>query len=131
MAKSYKLKDDNYIDSSDVVHNTNLLDTLLESMLNREQGIVDRIAGYGQPAFNIENGSGTMDWNTACGTKSGFYRGSGLANSPSGSTTANWWFVLHIVHDNSFKVQIAFPYAYSNIYIRHQNTSWSNWVKVI
>ena len=73
----------------------------------------------------------TGDWNTACGEKSGFFMGSGLANSPSGTTVSNWYFVHQMVHNNLYKVQLAYSFGYGLSYIRSQaGGGWSSWKRI-
>lgn len=88
------------------------------------EDILNRIAGYGQIANEV-----TGDWNTACGTASGFYMGNGLNNSPSGTTVAGWWWVIHIVHNNLYQRQIAFSFLNnSEIFTRIMNNgTWNSW----
>ena len=132
MSKSYKLKGDNYIDSTGIVHDSEVLDesnklnVLLESMLNRDEGIVRRIAGYGQVCKQV-----TGDWDTACGVSSGFYMGSNLNNSPNVSSTSGWFHVIHLVHNANFMVQLAFSFSGNHMCMRTKNNTWSNWQQII
>lgn len=88
------------------------------------QDILTRILGYGQIANEV-----TGDWNTACGTASGIYMGNGLAHSPSGTTVAGWWWVIHLVHNNLYQRQIAYSFLNNNqIFTRIMNNgTWNNW----
>jgi hypothetical protein len=88
------------------------------------EDILNRIAGYGQIANEV-----TGDWNTACGTASGIYMGNGLTNSPTGSTVAGWWWVLHIAHNNLYQRQIAYSFLNnSQVFTRIMNNgTWNNW----
>jgi hypothetical protein len=65
------------------------------------------------------------DWNTACGQKSGFYRGYALNNSP----TESWYYVQHIAHGEDYQMQIAQDYFNpENLYIRTcHNYAWNPW----
>ena len=88
------------------------------------QDILTRILGYGQIANEV-----TGDWNTACGTASGIYMGNGLTNSPSGTTVAGWWWVIHLAHNNLYQRQIAFSFLNNaQIFTRIMNNgTWNNW----
>ena len=88
------------------------------------QDILTRILGYGQIANEV-----TGDWNTACGTASGIYMGNGLAHSPSGTTVAGWWWVIHLAHNNLYQRQIAYSFLNNNqIFTRIMNNgTWNNW----
>lgn len=96
----------------------------IESLEVDGDNILTRILGYGQIANQV-----TGDWNTACGEASGFYMGSGLSNSPSGITVDNWWWVIHLVHNDKYQRQIAFSFLDNGeIYTRIQNNgNWNNW----
>lgn len=95
-----------------------------ESLEVDGENILTRIAGYGQGANQV-----TGDWNTACGTASGFYMGNGLTHSPAGKTVDGWWWVIHLVHNDKYQRQIAFSFLNnSEIYTRMQNNgTWNNW----
>ena len=88
------------------------------------QDILTRILGYGQIANEV-----TGDWNTVCGTASGIYMGNGLTHSPSGTTVAGWWWVIHLVHNASYQRQIAYSFLNNNqIFTRIQNNgTWNSW----
>lgn len=91
------------------------------------ENILTRIAGYGQGANQV-----TGDWNSACGTASGFYMGENLSHSPSGTTVSGWWWVIHLVHNENYQRQIAFSFLNnSEIYTRIMNNgTWNNWTQV-
>lgn len=94
-------------------------------LLVQGENILSRIAGYGQPAILAP----TADWNTAGGTKSGFYMGSNMSNAPGNST--NWFFVLHLVHNNKYMRQLAFDFFSINIWTRRMdNGTWGSWEQV-
>lgn len=95
-----------------------------ESLEVGGENLLTRIAGYGQVANQV-----TGDWNTACGTASGFYMGNGLTNSPAGTTVDGWWWVIHLVHNDKYQRQIAFSFLNnSEIYTRIQNNgTWNSW----
>lgn len=88
------------------------------------ENILTRIAGYGQIANQV-----TGDWNTACGEASGIYMGNGLTNSPTGSTVAGWWWVIHLVHNATYQRQIAFSFLNNGeVYTRIMNNgTWNSW----
>ncbi len=92
-----------------------------------DENILKRIAGYGQIANQV-----TGDWDTACGDASGIYMGNGLTHSPSGSTVSNWWWVIHIVHNDKYQRQIAYSFLNnSEIYTRIQNNgTWNTWTTI-
>ena len=92
------------------------------------ENILSRIAGFGE----VCKSAPTSDWNTACGTASGFYMGSDMSNSPSGSTVSNWWWVIHLAHNNKYQRQIAFSFLENaGIYTRIMNNgTWSSWTQV-
>lgn len=98
-----------------------------ESLEVSGNNILNRILGYGQPASAVSG-----DWNSACGTASGFYMGNGLSNSPTGATVDNWWWVIHIVHNATYQRQIAFSFLNnSQIFTRIQNNgNWNSWTQL-
>lgn len=95
-----------------------------ESLEVDGENILTRIAGYGQGANQV-----TGDWNTACGTASGFYMGNGLSNSPAGATVDGWWWIIHLVHNSEYQRQIAFSFLNNGeVYTRIMNNgTWSAW----
>ena len=98
-----------------------------ESLEVGGDNILTRIAGYGQGANQV-----TGDWNTACGTASGFYMGNGLTNSPTGATVDGWWWVIHLVHNATYQRQIAFSFLNNaQMFTRIQNNgTWNNWTPI-
>lgn len=67
----------------------------------------------------------TGDLNTCCGQATGFYMGELLTNAPN----TGWWFIIHIVHNESYIKQIAHSFTDDQIRIRSkQNGTWSNWI---
>lgn len=86
--------------------------------------ILDRIKGYGGQCEQV-----TGDWNTACGNRTGFFMGYGLENAPTGWTTSDWWYVIQLVHNAQYKIQLAFSFSPENIiHIRYQSGGgWSGW----
>lgn len=92
------------------------------------ENILSRIAGFGQLCMSAP----TSDWDTACGTRSGFYMGADMSNSPSGSTVANWWWVIHLAHNDKYQRQVAFSFLENaGIYTRIMNNgTWGNWTQV-
>ena len=99
-----------------------------ESLEVKGQNILTRIGGYGE----LCKSAPTSDWDTACGTASGFYMGSGMSHSPSGDTVANWWWVIHLAHNENYARQIAFSFLNNNgIYTRIKNNgTWGSWTQV-
>ena len=95
-----------------------------ESLEVSGENILDRIEGYGQIAKLVEN-----DWNIDCGNASGFYMGNGLRHTPIGSTVEDWWWVIHLVHNEKYQRQIAYSFLNnSEIYTRIMNNgNWNNW----
>ena len=89
--------------------------------------ILTRIAGYGQVTKQV-----TGDWNTACGTASGFYMGDSLSHSPTGATVGGWWWVIHLVHNNLYQRQIAFSFLNNGqMFTRIMNNgTWNSWTLV-
>lgn len=89
------------------------------------ENVMNRIEGFGEVCMSAP----TNDWNTACGTRSGFYMGADMNNSPTGSTVANWWWVIHLAHNNLYQRQIAFSFLNnSQIFTRIMNNgTWNNW----
>lgn len=70
------------------------------------------------------------DLNTACGNETGFYRGAGLTNKPTGS--GEWIYIIHLVHDETYKKQIAFDFFSNAVWIRTQtNGNWGDWQTII
>lgn len=92
------------------------------------ENIMNRIEGFGELCMSAP----TSDWNTACGTRSGFYMGADMSNSPSGNTVANWWWVIHLAHNDNYQRQIAFSFLENaGIYTRIKNNgSWNSWTQV-
>lgn len=99
-----------------------------ESLEVSGENILNRIEGFGE----LCKSAPTSDWNTACGTASGFYMGADMSNSPSGSTVANWWWVIHLAHNEKYQRQIAFSFLENaGIYTRIMNNgTWGNWTQV-
>lgn len=89
------------------------------------ENVMDRIEGFGEVCMSAP----TSDWNTACGTRSGFYMGSDMSNSPSGNTVANWWFVIHLAHNANYQRQVAFSFLEPNTaFVRLKNNgTWGAW----
>lgn len=99
-----------------------------ESLEVGGQNILSRIAGFGE----LCKSAPTSDWNTACGTASGFYMGADMSHSPSGNTVANWWWVIHLAHNENYQRQIAFSFLENaGIYTRIMNNgTWGSWTQV-
>lgn len=92
------------------------------------ENIMNRIEGFGELCMSAP----TNDWNTACGTRSGFYMGADMSNSPNGSTVAGWWWVIHLAHNNLYQRQIAFSFLNnSQMFTRIMNNgTWNSWTLV-
>ncbi len=89
------------------------------------EDIVSKFTGIGGAA----KAATTSDWNTACGILSGLYMGSNMSHAPKNST--NWFFVLHIVHNNLYQRQLAFDFFGLEIYTRRMdNGSWGSWQRI-
>ena len=116
-----------YIDTLNNSVGVNCFPSDEESLEIGGQNILTRIGGYGEPTKSV-----TGDWNTACGTASGFYMGDSLSHSPSGSTVGGWWWVLHLVHNDKYQRQIAFSFLNNDgIYTRIMNNgTWGSWTQV-
>lgn len=73
------------------------------------------------------------DWNTACGNQTGFYMGNNLANRPTDMNTVDGWFyVIHLVHNETFKTQIFLSFGQNQIAIRSMNAgNWSGFTRII
>ena len=92
------------------------------------ENLMNRIEGFGELCMSAP----TSDWDTACGTRSGFYMGADMSNSPSGNTVANWWWVIHLAHNDNYQRQIAFSFLENaGIYTRIKNNgTWNSWTQV-
>lgn len=124
MAKSIKLKNDTYWDARSIEYIAN---SIVDGTTTRSdlKGRIDNLAGFMATAIPV-----TGDWNNLPAFN-GLYRGSGLSNAPSGTTVANWWFVLQIVHsDANYRKQLAFSFSKDNtsIYSRGKDSNgWGSW----
>lgn len=91
----------------------------------QNQDILDKFTGIGGTA----QAASTSDWNTAGGMKTGIYMGSSMSNAPNNS--ANWFFVLHMVHNAKYQRQVAFDFFSINIFTRRMdNGTWGAWEQV-
>lgn len=99
-----------------------------ESLEVGGENVMNRIEGFGEVCMSAP----TNDWNTACGTRSGFYMGADMSNSPNGATVANWWWVIHLAHNNLYQRQIAFSFLNnSQMFTRIMNNgTWNNWTLI-
>ena len=89
------------------------------------EDIVSKFTGIGGVAKSAQ----TSDWNTACETLSGIYMGSNMSNAPNNS--ANWFFVLHMAHNDLYQRQLAFDFFSLDIYTRRMdNGTWGAWDQV-
>ena len=132
MSKSIKLKDNNYIDSSSIVHNRELLSEKINSMGGSisNQGtqinsIINRISGYGS------QGTLTNDPDNL-GIASGFYRYYG---NFGGKIAESWWFIIHIAHydpNGNYARQIVGNYFGNNLFSRIQTSGvWSDFKTIL
>ena len=86
------------------------------------EDIMSKFTGIG----GIARSAPTSDWNTAGGTLSGIYMGSNMSNAPGNSS--NWFFVLHMAHNNLYQRQLAFDFFGLSIYTRRMdNGNWGDW----
>ena len=91
----------------------------------QNQDILDKFSGIGGTA----QAASTSDWNTAGGMKTDIYMGSSMSNATNNS--ANWFFVLHMVHNDLYQRQLAFDFFSLDIYTRRMdNGTWGAWDKV-
>ena len=80
--------------------------------------------GVGGLAKNITG----QNLNTACGEKSGFYMGDNMTNAPS----TRWWYIEHIVHNASYKVQVAHDFFSNTAMKRTCNAgTWNSWTQFV
>lgn len=69
------------------------------------------------------------DLNTACGTATGFYMGYKLENRPN--LNDDWFYIIHLVHNELFMKQMAFSFFSNELYVRTKNNgNWSGWQSV-
>ena len=86
------------------------------------EDIMSKFTGIG----GIARSAPTSDWNTAGGTLSGIYMGSNMSHAPGNSS--NWFFVLHMAHNNLYQRQLAFDFFGLSIYTRRMdNGVWGDW----
>lgn len=86
------------------------------------EDIMSKFTGIG----GIARSAPTSDWNTAGGTLSGIYMGSNMSHAPGNSS--NWFFVLHMAHNNLYQRQLAFDFFGLSIYTRRMdNGTWGDW----
>lgn len=86
------------------------------------EDIASKFTGIGGVAKSAQ----TSDWNTAGGMKTGIYMGSNMSNAPGNSS--NWFFVLHMAHNNLYQRQLAFDFFGLSIYTRRMdNGNWGDW----
>jgi hypothetical protein len=91
------------------------------------QDIQDKFTGIGGYAKEAT----TSDWNTACQNKTGIFMGSNMSNAPNGS--ANWFFVLSMVHNANYQRQVAFDFFGIGIWTRRMdNGNWdASWTQIL
>lgn len=115
MSKSYKLKGDNYIDSSSIVHSRKKLNNLLNNTL-KENGIIDY----------------STNWNNI--TSVGFYLYNGWAGSDTGSNRPTndrgMGFFIVMYSPNWLNYQQIY-FCSAGIYLRmFADGTWKNWTKI-
>lgn len=86
------------------------------------------LGGIGGQCKTVEG-----DWNTACGNMTGFYMGRNLTNRPTDmSTVDSWFYVIHLVHNETFQTQIFLSFGANEISIRSMNGgNWSGFKRII
>ena len=91
------------------------------------EDIVSKFTGIG----GVARLAPTSDWNTACQTLSGIYMGSSMSNAPNNSS--NWFFVLHMAHNDKYQRQIAFDFFSIKVWTRRMdNGNWdSSWTELL
>lgn len=111
MSKSIKLKDENYIDSSSIMHNRRLLKEVLESKINKNVYATNNIDA------NDLDESGM------------YYLGTGCSNIPE---SAYMRLIVNGGKDSGDVLQIAVKMQdVPNIYIRTKtNNVWHSWIPV-
>ena len=116
-------------DSQTDTYSCDFINNLSEEQKILYNAVIDRIKGYGEQCKKLSDGS---DLNTDCGNRSGFFMGNTLKNAPTGWTTANWWYIIQLVHNELYKVQLAFSFSPENIiHIRYQSGGgWSDWASL-
>jgi len=90
----------------------------------------EALGGSGNYCFQLSNGT---DLNTATDLKkkSGFFMGAGLVNGPMGRGSTDWLYIINMVHNPNYTVQIAIPFEMSRIfYRRYYNSSWGSWLEL-
>lgn len=96
----------------------------IEQRFEDDETYVDnKTVGYGEVCKNVSNNN----WNSICGTASGFYMGNSMTNAPSNSS--GWFYVIHLAHNSLYQKQLAFDFFSNTKYIRtRDNGTWGNWV---
>lgn len=108
MSKSIKLKNDNYLDSKSIVHNKNLLYTILQQLTGRTY--------YNSDANTF----------TATGI---YYLSTGATNTPENLT----WIYLMVIKSTASAdiIQFAMRVGGDKIYFRsYAGSSWKDWKKI-
>lgn len=91
----------------------------------QNQDILDKFTGIGGTA----QAASTSDWDTAGGMKTGIYMGSNMSHAPENS--ANWFYVLHMVHNNLYQRQVAYDFFGIDMWTRRKdNGTWYPWYRV-
>ena len=115
MNKSYKPKDGNYIDSTGIVHNREILKNILP---------------IGKAIWNLNLNDLPNIY------KYGLFAGLNCTNAPSNySSNANHWYIIQLTYEN-LAIQFATPMfegytESSKLYMRRKSTtSWSSWSNI-
>lgn len=91
----------------------------------QNQDILDKFTGIGGTA----QAASTSDWNTAGGMKTGIYMGSNMSHAPENS--ANWFYVLHMVHNANYQRQVAYDFFGIDMWTRRKdNGTWYPWYRI-
>lgn len=126
MSKSIKLKNDNYWDSSSIVHNKKTIKDMVEDITGSRNGGLAKKKIVGNINLDDLRTEGT-----------GLYVADiGCTNTPlkeyDGNT--NWhWYIIQINYYYTYAVQIAISVHsdYNHIYMRHCIAgNWRGWLKV-
>lgn len=107
---------------------TNSNSTTQAATANAVKKVMDfvRNAGIGDTAAIISN----TDLNVLDGT--GFCMGLNLTNAPRAASASEWWFVINMKHNSTYKMQIAVMFApTTSAYYQRSctNGTWSEWVQ--
>lgn len=107
---------------------------LLDDALSNLQGLVDAQLPLLTELWTnrlTDNGICKLkpgaDWNTCCENKTGFFMGANMTHAPLDS--ADWFYVINIVHNSLYHKQIAYHFFSNRTFQRFMNNGvWSGWV---